>query len=72
MDLEGNLILIPFGDIDQVFLEKGGPITPGLATGIILGTAAGIGIGAAIGSPIAALLIGNAGGALGGIRISCG
>jgi hypothetical protein len=67
LDLEGFLISIPFGDIDQVFLEKGGPVTPGLASGIIIGIGVGIGIGAIASSPGAALILGNVVGVLGGM-----
>ena len=54
LNLEGNLIPIPIADINHISLIRGGPITPGLASGIIIGAALGIGLGAAFGSPGAA------------------
>lgn len=67
INLEGKLIILPYTDIDRISLNRGGPVTPGLAPGIIIGIGAGIGIGAALGSPLGALLLGNALGGLGGI-----
>ncbi|MFO7670441.1 MAG: hypothetical protein R6W31_12335 [Bacteroidales bacterium] len=67
MDLEGKLVSIPFADINKVDLDRGGPVTPGLTSGIIVGISAGIAIGFGFGSPGAALILGNAMGVLGGL-----
>jgi hypothetical protein len=67
VDLEGKLVSIPFAEINHVSLDKGGPVTPGLASGIIVGITAGIGIGAAVGNPAAALILGNLMGVGGGL-----
>jgi hypothetical protein len=67
LNLEGKMLSIPFADIDRVSLNRGGPVTPGLASGIIIGIGVGIGIGALFGSPGAAFILGNVMGALGGV-----
>jgi hypothetical protein len=65
--LNGQLVSIPFADIDKVDLDRGGPVTPGLTSGIIVGITAGIAIGFGFGSPGAALILGNVMGVLGGL-----
>lgn len=67
IDLEGKLVSIPFADINKVDLDKGGPVTLGLTSGIIVGISAGIAIGFGFGSPGAALILGNVMGVLGGL-----
>jgi hypothetical protein len=67
LNLEGKMLSIPFADIDRVSLNRGGPVTPGLASGIIIGIGVGIGIGAIAGSPGAAFILGNLMGFLGGV-----
>lgn len=61
------MLAVPFSDIEKVWLQRGGPVTPALTTGIILGIGVGMAIGGAISSPAGMLILGNAVGVLGGM-----
>ena len=67
-DQFADLIYVPIKDIDEIFLMKGGPVSTGLITGIIIGGGTGFLIGVLIGQGwtiLPAILL-STGGAAGG------